>query len=128
MLYHIGTEEEFNIGRFLFDQVTRHVFSNVFAITIITYPRMICGVPRNQLTGVEKTEDVMITDKLLKGTSVADVPLTHTVFIGETSKAGKRRDINELGQVESDDEEEVEPSNEGEDATSDVGGSGEPYI
>ncbi|GAA0165458.1 hypothetical protein LIER_43716 [Lithospermum erythrorhizon] len=72
LLYHIGTKREFNIGRFTFDQVVKHLDS--YAITLaIAYPMMICGVLLNQhypnilkksdVQG-EALEELLITKKI----------------------------------------------------------------
>ncbi|GAA0173480.1 hypothetical protein LIER_27087 [Lithospermum erythrorhizon] len=110
LLSHIGTKGEFNISRFMFDQVVKHLDSHAVALAI-GYPRMICGVLLNQHPKIVKKDNVrgeapkklLITVKLLKGTHVSDITYA-TPMDERSSKFVKKKEKDQvqdkLNQVE----------------------------
>ncbi|GAA0160571.1 hypothetical protein LIER_39061 [Lithospermum erythrorhizon] len=82
MLYVMGSDQQLNIGKVIFDQMVDH-FKTGFKLKPIGFSSLICSFLINQHLTMLKTEDdfwedaksLTIVDKLMKGKDVVDVKL-----------------------------------------------------
>ncbi|XP_050875198.1 uncharacterized protein LOC127078817 [Lathyrus oleraceus] len=82
-IFVVGTKVNFDYGRFMFEQIIKHVSTNAVKLTI-TFPSMICGIILNQHPGILRSNDLpsrrkpvfSVHYKLFEGNHVEDIVMT----------------------------------------------------
>ncbi|XP_050915467.1 uncharacterized protein LOC127130519 [Lathyrus oleraceus] len=85
-IFAIGTKVNFDYGRFMFEQIIKHVSTNVVKLPI-TFPSMICRIILNQYPGILCSTDIpsrrkpamSVHYKLFEGSHVEDIVMTSTM-------------------------------------------------
>ncbi|XP_050876799.1 uncharacterized protein LOC127080523 [Lathyrus oleraceus] len=85
-IFVVGTKLKFDYGRFMFEQIVKHAFTNIVKLPI-DFPSMICGTILSQHPGILSTNDLpsrrkpalSVHYKFFEGSHVEDIVMTFAV-------------------------------------------------
>ncbi|XP_050889385.1 uncharacterized protein LOC127094620 [Lathyrus oleraceus] len=100
-IFAVGTKVKFDYGRFMFEQLIKHAYTNAVKLPI-SFPSMICGIILNQHPGILCSNDLpsrrkpalSVHYKLFKGSHVEDIVMT-SAMKRLASKVGKIAELKE---------------------------------
>ncbi|XP_050889445.1 uncharacterized protein LOC127094683 [Lathyrus oleraceus] len=95
-IFAVGTKVKFDYGRYMFDQIIKHITTNAVKLPI-AFPSMICGIILNQHPGILCSNDLpsrrkpalSVHYKLFEGSHIEDIVMTSSM----------RRPVSKVGAI-----------------------------
>lgn len=95
-IFAVGTKVKFDYGRYMFDQIIKHITTNAVKLPI-AFPSMICGIILNQYLGILCSNDLpsrrkpalSVHYKLFEGSHIEDIVMTSSL----------RRPVSKVGAI-----------------------------